>query len=83
MEARRVTKDDVQIRRYFMTTISNLRRHARENDSQMGDILVRMFMQLDSAQHVWVVEFAAMSNGTLVRWRYEQSLMQPLVNRIQ
>ena len=56
-EAFGVAEDGVRIRRYFMTTISELRGHARENESQMGDVLVRLLMELDSAQYVWIVEF--------------------------
>ena len=54
-----VAEDGVRIRRYFMTTISDLRGHARESASQMGDVLVRLLMELDSAQYVWVIEFSS------------------------
>jgi hypothetical protein len=54
-----VEERDVRIRRYFMTTISELRGHAREYESQMGNILVHLVMELDSAHYVWVVEFCS------------------------
>jgi hypothetical protein len=47
------------LRRYFVTTVSALRRFAREKDSQLGDELVNMFMRLQTAQFVWVVEYAS------------------------
>ena len=54
-----VAEGGVRIRRYFMTTISELRGHARKNASQMGNVLVRLLMDLDTAQYVWVVEFCS------------------------
>ena len=55
-----VAADGVRLRRYFMTTISELREHARGNDSYMGDVLVRLLMELESAQYVWVIEFCSL-----------------------
>ena len=55
----RVPKERVQIRRYFMTTISELRKEVRKHASQMGDALVGSFMRLNSAQYVWVIEFCS------------------------
>jgi hypothetical protein len=46
------------LRRYFITTISALRRYAREHQSQLGDELVNMLMRLRTAQFIWVVEYA-------------------------
>ena len=46
------------VRRYFVTTISALRRFARNNQSQMGDELVNLIMRLRTAQFVWIVEYA-------------------------
>ena len=54
-----VPEGAVEQRRYFMTTISELRARAREFESQMGEDLVRLVMELDSAQFVWVVEFCS------------------------
>ncbi len=53
--------DEVCLRRYFITTISALRRFAHENRSQMGEILVGLIMRLNSAQFIWVVEYATSS----------------------
>ena len=47
------------IRRYFITTISALRRDARTLQSQMGDELVNLLMRLKTAQFIWVVEYAS------------------------
>ena len=49
--------DPLQLRRYFITTISRLREHAREYHSQLGDTLVGLMMHLETAQFVWVIEF--------------------------
>ena len=50
--------DDV-IRRYYVTTLSALRRYARENQSQLGDVLVGAIMRLRTAQFIWIVEYAS------------------------
>ena len=52
-------EESVRLHRYFMTTISGLRRYARNNESQFGETLVELFMRLDTAQFVWVVEFSS------------------------
>lgn len=49
------------IRRYFITTISAFRRFARENQSQMGNELVGLLMNLATAQFIWVVEYSSYS----------------------
>lgn len=54
-----VEERGVQIRRYFMTTVSELRGHARDYESQMGTVLVRLLMELESAHYVWVIEFCS------------------------
>ena len=51
--------DGELIRRYFITTISALRRYARTLQSQMGDELVNLLMRLKTAQFIWVVEYAS------------------------
>lgn len=51
--------ESVSLHRYFMTTISGLRRYARENASQLGKKLVDLIMRLDTAQFVWVMEFSS------------------------
>jgi hypothetical protein len=47
------------LRRYFVTTVSALRRFARDRRSELGDELVNMIMRLKTAQFVWVVEYAS------------------------
>ena len=51
--------EDVLLRRYFITTVSALRRYAREYRSQMGEELVSLFMHMRTAQFVWVIEYAS------------------------
>ena len=53
-----LSEEENLLRRYFITTVSALRRFAREHQSQMGDILVNLIMYLKTAQFVWVVEYA-------------------------
>ena len=36
-----------------------LRRFARQNESQLGDVLVGILMRLQTSQFVWVVEYAS------------------------
>lgn len=49
---------DVMLRRYFVTTVSRLRDFARRQ-SELGTELVNILMRLDTAQFVWVVEYAS------------------------
>ncbi|MXY47670.1 MAG: hypothetical protein F4Y38_00080 [Gemmatimonadetes bacterium] len=51
--------EPLQLRRYFITTISRLREDARVHHSQLGDTLVGLMMHLDTAQYVWVVEYCS------------------------
>ena len=52
-------EEDMLLRRYFITTVSALRRFARENISQFGDELVNLLMHLETTQFVWVIEYAS------------------------
>ena len=52
-------EEAVRLRRYFITTVSELRKHARENHTYLGNNLVGLMMQLDTAQFVWVVEYCS------------------------
>ena len=52
-------EEPVKLRRYFITTVSALRKHIRQNQSHMGDILVGLMMRIDTAQFVWVVEYCS------------------------
>ena len=50
-------KDEL-LRRYFIMTLSGLRKHARENQSQLGEVLVSEIMRMSAARFIWVVEYA-------------------------
>ena len=52
-------EESVRLHRYFMTTISELWRYVRNNESQLGETLVGLLMRLATAQFVWVVEFSS------------------------
>ena len=52
-------EERVELRRYFITTLSELRKHARDNQSLLGNNLVGLTMQLDTAQFVWLVEYCS------------------------
>ena len=54
-------QEPLELRRYFITTVSKLREHARENRSNLGDILVGLMMRLETAQFVWVVEYCSVA----------------------
>ncbi len=60
---RRRTPDQepLQLRRYFITTISRLREHARDYQSYLGDSLVDLMMHLDTAQYVWIIEYCSVA----------------------
>ena len=60
-------QEPLQFRRYFITTISRLREHAREYRSQLGNTLVGLMMRLDTAQFVWVVEYCSVGQWQDVR----------------
>ena len=53
--------EPLQFRRYFITTVSRLREHARENRTLLGDTLVGLMMHLETAQFVWVVEYCSVA----------------------
>ena len=55
---------DKLIRRSFVTTISALRRFARKRLSELGAELVDLIMRLETAQFLWIVEYA-----TAEQWR--------------
>ena len=60
VDGQRVARANVRIRRYFMTTVSALREEVRAHASNMGDVLTGLFMRLNSAQYIWVVEFCGL-----------------------
>lgn len=53
--------EPLQLRRYFITTISRLREYARNNHTHLGDTLVGLLMHLETAQFVWIVEYCSMA----------------------
>ena len=59
--ARGPGQEPLELRRYFITTVSKLREHARENLTNLGDSLVGLMMHLDTAQFVWVVEYCSVA----------------------
>ena len=52
-------EEDTLLQRYFITTVSALRRFARDNVSQLGNELADLLMNLQTAQFVWVIEYAS------------------------
>ena len=67
-------QEPLQLRRYFITTVSGLREHAREYHSQLGDTLVGLMMHLETAQFVWVVEYCSVAQWQAGHvWREGQS----------
>ena len=57
-------QEPLELQRYFMTTVSKLREHAREHQTLLGDSLVGLLMRLATAQFVWVVEYCS-----IVQWQ--------------
>ena len=55
---------DKLFRRYFVTTISALRNYARGHRSELGEVLTGLLMRLDTAQFIWVVEYASETQWT-------------------
>ncbi|MCY4575125.1 MAG: hypothetical protein OXC55_00745 [Chloroflexi bacterium] len=51
--------EPLELERYFITTVSKLREHAREYQSLLGDSLVGLLMHLKTAQYVWVIEYCS------------------------
>lgn len=47
------------VRRFFVTTLSGLRRFARDKDSQFGEVLVGAIMRLRTSQFIWIVEYSS------------------------
>ena len=54
-----ISSEETQIRRYFMTTITELQSEVREKAAQLGHELVRSYMELKTEEYVWVVEFCS------------------------
>ena len=60
-------QEPLELRRYFITTVSKLRGHARKHHTHLGDSLVGLLMHLDTAQFVWVVEYCSVAQWELGR----------------
>ena len=67
--------NEVFLRRYFVTTVSALRRYCRQNASQMGEELLALCMQLKTAQFVWIIEYA-----TEKQWKDKQIAARAIVD---
>ncbi|MCY4302018.1 MAG: hypothetical protein OXC68_09845 [Aestuariivita sp.] len=50
--------EDTLLRRYFLTTVSELRCFSRDHVSQFGDVLTDLLMRLKTTQFLWVIEYA-------------------------
>ncbi len=59
--ARGPSQEPLELRRYFITTVSNLREHASNHRTNLGDGLVGLLMHLDTAKFVWVVEYCSVA----------------------
>ena len=57
-------REPLQLRRYFITTVSKLREHTRENHTYLGDSLLDLMMHLETAQFVWIIEYCS-----VVQWQ--------------
>ena len=54
-------REPLQLRRYFITTVSKLREHTRENHTYLGDSLLDLMMHLETAQFVWIIEYCSVA----------------------
>ena len=68
-------QEPIQLRRYFITTISKLREYARDHHTQLGDSLLDLMMHLDTAQHVWIVEYCSVA-----QWQAGQVAARAIVD---
>ena len=72
--------EPLQLRRYFITTVSRLREYARKNYTHLGDTLVGLMMRLETAQFVWVdgvLQRSAMGGGTRCREGHRRRDSEP------
>lgn len=58
---RQSDQEPLQLRRYFITTVSKLREHARDNHTYLGDSLLDLIMHLETAQFVWIIEYCSVA----------------------
>lgn len=54
-------QEPLELKRYFITTISKLRENAPDNCTSLGDTLVGLMMHLDTAQFVWAIEYCSVA----------------------
>ena len=52
-------QEPLQLRRYFITTVSRLREYAREHHTHLGDSLLDLTMHLETAKYVWIIEYCS------------------------
>ena len=55
------SREPLQLRRYFITTVSKLREHTRNNHTYLGDSLLDLMMHLETAQFVWIIEYCSVA----------------------
>ena len=68
-------REPLQLQRYFITTVSKLREHARQNQTFLGDSLVGLLMHLETAQYVWVIEYCSVK-----QWQSGQVAARAIVD---
>ena len=73
--ARGPDKEPLELQRYFITTIASLRKHARDQQTFLGDELVGLIMRLETAQFVWIIEY-----GSVAQWNEEKVAARAIVD---
>ncbi len=68
-------QEPLQLRRYFITTISRLREYARDHHTYLGDSLLDLTMHLETAQYVWIIEFCSVA-----QWQAGQVAARAIVD---
>ena len=74
-KSRRPDQEPLELQRYFITTISKLRKHARKNQTLFGNSLVGLLMHLETAQYVWVIEYCSVK-----QWQSGQVAARAIVD---
>ena len=54
-------EEPLQLRRYFITSVSRLRKYARDNHTYLGNSLLDLTMHLETAQYVWIIEYCSVA----------------------
>ncbi len=57
-QAMNLPEEETLLRRYYITTVSEIRHFVRSNISQFGEVLADLLMHLKTTQFVWVIEYA-------------------------